>query len=67
MRIPDDFTTWNVANQIEDPTSVLMFWKQMLAFRKQCEDDLVKSSAAPLGCLADVPDIRVFSTSLAEG
>lgn len=41
MPIPDDYKTWNVANQVNDPNSVLGFWKEVLALRKQCEDDLV--------------------------
>jgi alpha-glucosidase len=44
MRIPDDYKSWNVANQIDDPSSVLSFWKEMLAKRKQYEDELVSSS-----------------------
>ncbi|KAK0258517.1 hypothetical protein LTR29_003030 [Friedmanniomyces endolithicus] len=35
MRVHDDYRDWNVAKQIEDPDSVLSFWKRMLAFRKE--------------------------------
>ena len=42
MRIPDDYKTWNVSNQINDQNSVLSFWTRVLVVRKQYEDDLVK-------------------------
>ncbi|KAK3111322.1 hypothetical protein LTR53_013545 [Teratosphaeriaceae sp. CCFEE 6253] len=35
MRVHDDYPEWNVAKQIDDPESVLSFWKSMLAFRKK--------------------------------
>ena len=35
MRVNDDYDTWNVAAQAEDPDSVLSFWKKALALRKQ--------------------------------
>ena len=41
MRIPDDHTTWNAANQVKNPSSLWSFWKEMLAIRKTEEDDLV--------------------------
>jgi len=35
MRVNDDYKDWNVAKQEKDDTSVLSFWKAMLAFRKK--------------------------------
>ena len=34
MTINKDYPEWNVANQIDDPDSILSFWKRMLALRK---------------------------------
>lgn len=49
MRIPEDYHTCNVADQMERPDSVLAFWKQMLALRKEREHDLVsRVDSAPL-------------------
>lgn len=41
MRIPDDYRTCNVARQEKQSNSVLSFWKNMLALRKEREDELV--------------------------
>lgn len=41
MRIPDDYTTCNVAVEENSSDSVLSFWKEMLALRKEREDQLV--------------------------
>ena len=35
MTINNDYEIWNVASQIDDPSSVLSFWKRMLSIRKQ--------------------------------
>ncbi|KAJ7626207.1 glycoside hydrolase family 13 protein [Roridomyces roridus] len=35
MRVNDDYETWNVAAQLEDPESVRSFWKRALAVRKE--------------------------------
>jgi len=35
MRVNDDYKEWNVAKQQKNETSVLSFWKAMLAFRKK--------------------------------
>jgi oligo-1,6-glucosidase len=43
MRIPDDYTTWNVASEVKDPESVLNFWRAMIALRKSHEDILVRT------------------------
>lgn len=44
MRIPDDHKVCNVASQLEDADSVLSFWRQIIKFRKDHEDDLVRLS-----------------------
>ncbi|RFU33121.1 hypothetical protein B7463_g3211, partial [Scytalidium lignicola] len=41
MRINDNYRDINVKQQSEDPYSVLSFWKQMLALRKQYSDIFV--------------------------
>ncbi|WVF67417.1 hypothetical protein IAT40_002173 [Kwoniella sp. CBS 6097] len=41
MRIPDDYTDWNVTVEAADPESLLCFWRETLAFRKSYENDLV--------------------------
>jgi alpha-glucosidase len=45
MRIPDDYTEWNVEEQSDRSDSVLSFWKQMLALRKDLDNDLVSYRA----------------------
>ncbi|KAJ7581856.1 alpha amylase [Mycena floridula] len=35
IRVNDDFTSWNVSKQLEDPQSVYTFWQQALKLRKQ--------------------------------
>lgn len=35
MRVNEDYETWNVRSQTEDNASVLAFWKNALAVRKQ--------------------------------
>lgn len=44
MRIPEDHKVCNVASQLEDADSVLSFWRQIIKFRKDHEDDLVRLS-----------------------
>jgi alpha-glucosidase len=48
MTINKDHKEWNVESQIDDPQSVLSFWKNLLALRKQYTDLLVYGSYAPL-------------------
>lgn len=48
MTINKDHADWNVASQVDDPNSVLSYWKQMLAFRKQHTDVLVYGSYEPI-------------------
>lgn len=38
MTINKDYPEWNVASQVDDPDSVLAFYKQMLALRKEYLD-----------------------------
>lgn len=45
MRIPNDYTEWNVEEQSNRSGSVLSFWKQMLALRKDLDNDLVSYRA----------------------
>lgn len=35
MRVNEDYREWNVVKQQDDRSSVLEFWKKMLAFRKK--------------------------------
>lgn len=35
MRVHDDYPNWNVAKQVDDPNSILSFWRAMLAYRKR--------------------------------
>lgn len=35
MRVNDDYGEWNVAAQLQDPDSVLAFWRHALQMRKQ--------------------------------
>ena len=48
MTINRDYKDWNVASQIEDPNSVMSYWKQMLAFRKKQADVLVYGQYDPI-------------------
>jgi glycosidase len=64
MRIPDDYKTWNVSEQINDSSSVLSFWKQVLALRKQYEDDLVNLPILEK-VMTNQIDIRVVPDPLA--
>jgi alpha-glucosidase len=48
MTINKDYKDWNVASQIDDPNSVMSFWKQMLAFRKKHADVLVYGRYVPI-------------------
>jgi glycosidase len=41
MRVPEDHKYCNVARQIKEGDSVLAFWKEMLALRKDLDDALV--------------------------
>ncbi|KAI6165427.1 glycoside hydrolase family 13 protein [Pisolithus thermaeus] len=35
MRVNDDYSNWNAAEQLRDPDSVYMFWKHAIKVRKQ--------------------------------
>ncbi|KAL2113198.1 hypothetical protein VUR80DRAFT_5105 [Thermomyces stellatus] len=48
MTVNDDYVEWNVASQIDDPDSVLSYWKRMLKLRRQYVDLLVYGSYKPL-------------------
>ncbi len=41
MDVHPDYTEWNVENQIDDPDSVLSYWKDVLALRKELKDVFV--------------------------
>lgn len=49
MRVNDSYTEINVAKQLEDPNSVLKFWKQMIQFRKAHSNLLVHGTFEALG------------------
>ncbi|KAK5790457.1 hypothetical protein VI817_007744 [Penicillium citrinum] len=44
MTVNKDFKEWNVASQLDDPDSIMSYWKQMLALRKTYKDLLVYGS-----------------------
>lgn len=48
MIINKDHKDWNVASQINDSKSVMAYWKQMIALRKQYKDIFVYGSYSPL-------------------
>jgi oligo-1,6-glucosidase len=48
MTINRDYVDWNVASQINDPNSVLAYWRKMLALRKGHSDLLTYGSYTPL-------------------
>ena len=48
MTINRDYVDWNVASQIDDPSSVLAYWRKMLALRKENADLLTYGSYTPL-------------------
>ena len=48
MTINKDHMQWNVESQLEDPNSVLAYWKTVLALRKQHANVLVYGSYVPL-------------------
>ena len=48
MTVNDDYVDWNVASQVDDPHSVLSYWKRMLKLRKEYTDLLVYGSYKPL-------------------
>jgi oligo-1,6-glucosidase len=48
MTINKDYVDWNVASQIEEPDSVLAYWRKMLALRKEHTDLLTYGSYKPL-------------------
>ncbi|THH16201.1 hypothetical protein EW146_g4401 [Bondarzewia mesenterica] len=62
MRVNDDYTEWNVSAQLEDPDSVLAFWKRALATRKQ-NDVLVHGNF----CLLSPHNEKVFAYTRALG
>ncbi|KAJ5875044.1 glycoside hydrolase superfamily [Penicillium subrubescens] len=44
MTINKDYTDWNVASQIDDPESIMAYWKQMIGLRKEYSDLFVYGS-----------------------
>jgi oligo-1,6-glucosidase len=48
MTINKDYMQWNVASQLEDPESIMAFWKQMIALRKRYSVIFVYGSYTPL-------------------
>ncbi|KAJ5111183.1 alpha-amylase [Penicillium argentinense] len=48
MTINKDYVDWNVASQIDDPESIMAYWKRMIALRKDYSDLLVYGSYIPL-------------------
>lgn len=58
MTINKDHKQWNVASQINEPDSVMAFWRNLLALRKQYVDLLVYGSYTP------VPEERTGETVL---
>ncbi|CAI7671244.1 unnamed protein product [Penicillium manginii] len=48
MTINKDYTEWNVARQLDDPESIMAYWKQMLALRKDHSDIFVYGSYTAL-------------------
>ncbi|KAE8132034.1 glycoside hydrolase superfamily [Aspergillus pseudotamarii] len=48
MTINKDYGEWNVASQLEDPNSILAYWKRMLALRKEYSDLFVYGSFCAL-------------------
>ncbi len=57
MRVNDDWKECNVAAQEGDPASLLSFWRDLLAWRKEREDLLVYGSFRDI----DPADERVFA------
>ncbi|KAK3683268.1 hypothetical protein LTR37_020381 [Vermiconidia calcicola] len=48
MTINKDYVDWNVASQVDDPGSVLSFWKESLRLRKRHADLFVYGSYEPV-------------------
>ena len=48
MTINKDYVDWNVASQVDEPNSVLAYWRKMLALRKEHTDLLTYGSYKPL-------------------
>ncbi|KAL2802990.1 glycoside hydrolase superfamily [Aspergillus granulosus] len=48
MTVNKDYPEWNVAAQLDDPKSVMAFWKKMIALRKQFKDLFVYGAYSPL-------------------
>ena len=48
MTINGDYVDWNVASQLDDPRSILAFWREMLKLRKQYADVFVYGRYTPL-------------------
>lgn len=57
MRVPEDYKVCNVEAQINDPDSLLSFWKEMVSFRKANSDILIYGSFREL----TPEDERVFA------
>ena len=48
MTINKDYTEWNVASQLNDPESIMSYWKQMLVLRKEYSNLFVYGNYTPL-------------------
>lgn len=48
MAINKDYTEWNVASQLDDSESIMAYWKQMIALRKEYSDLFVYGSYTAL-------------------
>ncbi|KAH8804605.1 alpha-glucosidase [Xylogone sp. PMI_703] len=63
MRVNDSYTEINVANQLNDPNSVLNFWKGMLRTRKEYKDLFIHGD---FECF-DIEDLKLFTFSKTFG
>ncbi|OJJ01313.1 hypothetical protein ASPVEDRAFT_40868 [Aspergillus versicolor CBS 583.65] len=48
MTVNRDYPEWNVAAQVDDPSSVMAFWKKMIALRKEYKELFVYGGYRPL-------------------
>lgn len=48
MTVNGDYHGWNVAAQLDDPDSVMAFWKKMIALRKEYKELFVYGAYRPL-------------------
>ncbi|CAG7920301.1 unnamed protein product [Penicillium olsonii] len=48
MTVNRDYVDWNVASQLEDPQSIMAYWKEVIALRKKLSGVFVYGSYTPL-------------------